>query len=191
VVHDLRNSPFLIEEDIMYSDNVEFRVFKTDGEKPYITIAYKAHGENRLEARERAKGLEYIVEIQDSMLLYDGFFEIPVDQKYRLQSIQTNLYLPVGYEVYLDESMIEIIYDIKNVHNILDPEMVELFWLMTDNGLVCVECGESIVNNAREDHWDDLEDNLESAAADLERKVEALEKSTEAFERTFEEEWEQ
>ncbi len=187
IVDDLENNPFLMDEGVLYSGDVDFDIFKTDGELPYYTVTYKANGENRTEARERAKGLSYYVEAQDSLLLFDGYFEIPSEQKYRAQEINLSLYLPVGYEVYLDESMIEIIYDIKNVHNVYDGDMVDMFWIMTDRGLICEDCPESERAPNDEYEWqDEMEEELEEAAEELERSAEALERSAEAFERSME-----
>ncbi|GAB5557526.1 MAG: PspC domain-containing protein [Schleiferiaceae bacterium] len=187
IVKDLENNPFLMDEGVLYSGDVDFDIFKTDGELPYYTVTYKACGENRTEARERAKGLTYFVEAQDSLLLFDGYFEIPSEQKYRAQEINLSLYLPVGYEVFLDESMIEIIYDIKNVHNVYDGDMVDMFWIMTDRGLICKDCPESERAPNDEYEWqDEMEEELEEAAEELERSAEALERSAEAFERSME-----
>lgn len=138
--YDLDNNPFLIENDILYSDDVEFTVYQTDKEVPYIEITGKAYGENRLLARNRAKGLDYKVSQKDSLLKFDGFFSFPVDQKLRNQEVKVKLFLPVGYNVYLDESMIEIIYNIQNITDTYDGDMVDYTWSMTEDGLICSDC---------------------------------------------------
>jgi hypothetical protein len=50
------------------------------------------------------------------------------------------LKVPVGGSVYLDHSLDDFIYDIDNIQNIYDRDMLGKNWLMTERGLTCVDC---------------------------------------------------
>ncbi len=161
--YDLNDNPFLIENDKLYSDDVEFSVFQTDKLVPYIEITGKAFGENRLLARDRAKGLEYHVTQNDSLLKFDGYFSFQVDQKLRSQEVSVKLFLPVGYSVYLDESMMEIIYNIENLTDTYDGDMVDYTWTMTEDGLICADCplSSKIKKLKSKDDMDEIDESFE------------------------------
>lgn len=57
-----------------------------------------------------------------------------------MQEINLTLKIPNGTVVYLDESMEEIIYDIKNVHHMWDYDMLGYYWIMEDGELRCLDC---------------------------------------------------
>lgn len=161
--YDLNDNPFLIENNKLYSDGVEFSVFQTDKLVPYIEITGKAFGENRLLARDRAKGIEYHVTQNDSLLKFDGYFSFQVDQKLRSQEVSVKLFLPVGYSVYLDESMMEIIYNIENLTDTYDGDMVDYTWTMTEDGLICADCplSSKIKKLKSKDDMDEIDESFE------------------------------
>ena len=45
-------------------------------------------------------------------------------------------------EIFLDPSIENLIFDIENVHNIWDGNMVGHTWRMSSKGLVCLDCEE-------------------------------------------------
>ena len=52
------------------------------------------------------------------------------------------LKVPIGKTIFLAKNSEQIIYDIKNVTNTLDSEMTNRRWLMTTDGLSCVDCAD-------------------------------------------------
>ncbi|MBL0341738.1 MAG: hypothetical protein IPP71_12835 [Bacteroidetes bacterium] len=48
--------------------------------------------------------------------------------------------VPVGKSVYMSENLDKIIYDVKNVTNTFDGDMVGKTWTMTTDGLECIGC---------------------------------------------------
>ena len=54
--------------------------------------------------------------------------------------MQLVLRIPVGAKIYLDRGLEDFIYDIDNVQNIFDRDMLGRTWLMTADGLTCVDC---------------------------------------------------
>ncbi len=63
--------------------------------------------------------------------------------------------MPVGKSVYLSEDMDKIIYDIRNVTNTYDGDMVGKTWTMTSEGLECINCnipGSRLKNRSKDVH---------------------------------------
>ena len=48
--------------------------------------------------------------------------------------------LPIGSKIALEEGSEEIIYDIKNVGNEYDLDMIGETWIMLNEGLTCLDC---------------------------------------------------
>ena len=69
-----------------------------------------------------------------------GNLMITENEKYRAQKMQLILRVPKGGKVYLDNSLRRFIYDIKNVENIYDSDMLKHRWEMRENGLNCLDC---------------------------------------------------
>jgi phage shock protein PspC (stress-responsive transcriptional regulator) len=160
-----------ITDEAQLINFVELDVRKTDNDAPYIELEMNSKGNSRLEARNRAKNYVYYTEQQDSIILLADYFSLPLDEKYRLQQLDVTLYLPVGYSVYLDESTIDIIHDIKNVTNTFDPDMVDHTWIMTQNGLACADCDGTKDEWRSDDEWNDFDDEFEDEAREYEDKM--------------------
>lgn len=156
----------------------------TNQNQPYVELVSESHGQNRLEARKRAKNYRFFYERQDSMLNIADYFLVPSEEKFRGQNLEFNIYLPVGYSVYLDESTINLLSDVDNVTNTWDGDMVEHLWLMTQNGLACMDCSDPESSEWRsEDEWNSYEDQFEDEAkrfeSDAERRLQEAERKLE------------
>ena len=57
-----------------------------------------------------------------------------------MQELDLTLELPVGMVVFLDHSLEDLIYDIKNVNNMWDYDMLGHYWKMEEEGLSCISC---------------------------------------------------
>lgn len=99
-----------------------------------------ANGFDKPEALNRARSIEYNVSQTDSTLLFNDFYTIQTADKLRAQDVKLVLKVPVNKEIFLSKRMERIIFDIDNVHDILDQDMVGRKWIMTAKGLDCVDC---------------------------------------------------
>lgn len=107
----------------------------------YELVAIKsANGFDKKEAAWRAKNIEYSVTQADSLIEFNSFFDIPVADKIRAQGLRLILKVPVGKTIFLSKRMEHIIFDIDNVHDMLDSDMVNHRWVMTKQGLECSDC---------------------------------------------------
>jgi phage shock protein PspC (stress-responsive transcriptional regulator) len=121
------------------SDNFELYVIK------------KARGEDKRSAVERARVIEYHVEQKDSLISFDELFTVPALEKFRVQEVQVILKVPRNKVVHLDKSLEHFISDVENVTNTYDGDMVGRRWIMTKEGLKCIDCAGLKMNDASED----------------------------------------
>src|SRR5207302_184106 len=94
-------------------------------------------------AEENARSLEYHFIQKDSELIFDRFFTDKENTKWRNQKISLILKLPVGKKVKLAKSMRRFLYDVDNTTDTYDGDMPGYTWLMTREGLSCMDCENS------------------------------------------------
>ncbi len=162
---DITNVPDLLKLHINEDD--VYRMFEDDGfsagwmqleegnafTKVYFDIAASpdsilhlktkvtAQGANRRVARNNAETVQYTVtEPSFDVLEFSSYYLLPENTPFRDQEVFITLYLPVGKSVYLGQDMVDIIYDIKNVDNVWDFDMIDHTWTMTEKGLECSDC---------------------------------------------------
>jgi phage shock protein PspC (stress-responsive transcriptional regulator) len=110
-------------------------VEKSGSDNFAITIKKYSRGNNRDQAREYTTEIIYNYEMQDSTLFFDPWFYLEKDSKWRDQEVELTLKVPEGKAIHLSEEMIDIIYDIENVSNTWDNDMVGKTWEMKPEGL--------------------------------------------------------
>ena len=164
----------------------------TNKSEPFIEKITESRGQNRLEARTRAKNYKFYFDRQDSILNIADYFLVPSDEKFRGQSLELNVYLPVGYSIYLDETTINLLDDVDNVTNTWDGDMVDHLWVMTQNGLACMDCSDSEESDWRsEEEWNSYEEEFEEEAKryedDEERRLREAERKLEEAQKEIEE----
>lgn len=120
--------------------NASLNVIKSQTGKADLVIVKEARGNSKDMARMRAKHISYNVKQQSNELIFDDLFRVNSVDKFRNQDVTAILRIPVGTVIYLDKSLESLIYDIENVTNTYDGDMVNRRWKMTETGLVCVDC---------------------------------------------------
>ena len=114
-------------------------IVKSGSDNFTVSIKKAARGSSRENAKESAEDIIYIYELSDSTLLFDPYFLLEEDGKWRDQDVDITIKIPEGKAVFLGENMDEIIYDIDNVSNTWDADMVGKIWEMTPEGLALKE----------------------------------------------------
>lgn len=115
-------------------------IVKSDADTFELVIQKIARGVSKKEAYNRAGSISYAVTQTDSGLMFAPHFSMDKMQKWRDQQVKMILRVPVGKTIYLSERMKHIIFDIKNVTNTLDSDMLNRRWIMKEEGLTCVDC---------------------------------------------------
>lgn len=159
-----------LQDGSLKIENVDFDVRKTGEDLPYLEVVYKSNGRTSAQARDFAHHIIYNFEQKGNQIVLDRYFEITSGDQFRAQEVDVTLYLPVGYSVYLDESVRHIAYDIQNVTHTHDRHMMNHTWIMTPHrsGLQCVDCPRNIDNN--DDTWDEWEQRWEEEAKEFEEQ---------------------
>lgn len=167
-----------VGEEGQFMKYINLTIEKSNSDNMLLKVKKSANGSSIKEARLRAKNMDYFFKQEDSTLLFDDFFKIESDDKWRNQKINIILYVPVGTSVYLDASLMEIVYDIPNVTHTLDYDMMEHTWMMTRNGLACLDCTAMEMEGNFEEEWEEEAERqeIEEKYRDLEEKRKELER---------------
>ncbi len=138
-----RNSDYIVaktEGKKFIVGYARLNILQASGDKFELYVIKKARGVDKRAAAERAKVITYKITQDDSTIVFNEIFTVAANEKFRKQDIEVILKVPKGKVVFLDKSLTNIIYDIENVHNTYDGDMVNRRWLMGANGLECVDC---------------------------------------------------
>jgi phage shock protein PspC (stress-responsive transcriptional regulator) len=105
-----------------------------------LVIIKSASGTEKKEAQMRARNISYSFYQSDSLLEFAPYFDISSEDKFRAQSVRMVLKVPKGKVIYLSRNMDRLIYDIQNVQDAWNGDMVNRRWIMTSEGLSCIDC---------------------------------------------------
>jgi phage shock protein PspC (stress-responsive transcriptional regulator) len=127
-----------IGNDIIYSNNVSFKIAQTDTKSAYIQIEKEAKGKTLFEAKQRAEKIQYSYKIIGNQLVFDNYLVSDVKEKFRDQEIEITLFLPLGTLLKMDESVSH--YDqTDNDYFLWHPNENELFKI-EPNEIKCQNC---------------------------------------------------
>lgn len=129
------------DEGRMIPENVTLDIQKSQTDKFELVQIKSARGATEKVAYENASAINYNFEQQDSLLKFSRYFPLSKETKYRDQRVKLILKVPVGKSVHLNQDSEWIIYDIKNVTNTYDGDMIGKTWTMTERGFECIGCG--------------------------------------------------
>ncbi len=114
-------------------------VREASGDNFVVVVRKSSRGSSQSDAKNNIEEIIYNFQKSDSTLTFDPYFIIDEDGKWRDQEVQVTVKVPVGKTIFLDEEMIRIIYDIENVSNTWDGDMVDKYWTMMPEGLTLKE----------------------------------------------------
>ncbi|SHF60415.1 phage shock protein C (PspC) family protein [Mariniphaga anaerophila] len=115
--------------------NPRLDIEKSSGNSFIVTVKKSSRGRTRETARDHASDLVYKFQNRDSVLLFDPYFFLNEKDKWRDQEVNITVKVPEGGTIFLDDEMVDIIYDIENVTNTWDGDMVGKYWKMEPKGL--------------------------------------------------------
>ena len=125
--------------DIIYSNEVSFKIENTDEKQPYIQIEKEASGKSLSEAKKRAEKIKYAYKIIGNQLILDNYLVTDLKNKYRDQEIEITLYLPKGTLIKPDASMRH--YDRTDGDYFLwNPDSNNDIYRVEDNKIKCLNC---------------------------------------------------
>lgn len=116
-------------------------IVKSETDSFEIEILRSSRGSSKKDAFNKAENVGYEYLLRDSNILFNPYFIAPLSDKYRGQELKAIIKVPVGKIVYLSDDMEGYIFDIDNVTNTYDGDMVGRRWMMSPDGLTCIDCG--------------------------------------------------
>ncbi len=135
-----RYSVISLDKDSIYQNYIRLYIYKSLTDSVEIKMIKSSNGNSKKDATNKAKMINYNYSVNDSLIHLSNYFSTLKENKIRGQQIKLELYLPVGKSVYLDKSLEQIIFDVDNVTNTWDKDMVENKWIMLAEGLTCLDC---------------------------------------------------
>jgi phage shock protein PspC (stress-responsive transcriptional regulator) len=115
-------------------------ILPSENGKTVLEIEKISNGPDRKTAIDYARKITYNVTQMDSVIEFSSYFKPGDGDPWRGQQVIATLYLPVGKVVSLHRTTKDILWDIDNVTDTWDGDMVNRRWKMTPQGLVCVDC---------------------------------------------------
>lgn len=137
-----RSTYFSINDDVFSINNPRLKIEPTNDSTFQLVIVSSARGLTTKEAVKRAENINYQFQITDSTLVLNDNLSFNTQDKWRNQKVNLVLLVPYGKSVYLSGSAGKIIYDIPNVSNTWDEDMLNKKWTMLTQGLTCIGCFE-------------------------------------------------
>lgn len=126
---------------------VKIDIEKTNSPTPELQIVKEARGEDHSEALRSAKTISINYSQKDSVLVVDPFFNVSNDERWKFYNAKVILRLPKGTRICIDESTKHLLYDIKNIEDYWDENMINKTWEMTEYGLELVNSSSTEVND--------------------------------------------
>ncbi|MBN1820122.1 MAG: PspC domain-containing protein [Prolixibacteraceae bacterium] len=129
----------LIDGEERLLGDVSLDVEKSSTDNFIIVVKKHSRGKNNDDAKDNIEDIIYSYSLKDSTVFFDPYFLIDENGRWRDQSVDIVVKVPVGKSIYLNSNMDEIIHDIDNVSNTWDSDMVGKFWEMKPEGLTMKE----------------------------------------------------
>ncbi|HBL74708.1 MAG: hypothetical protein A2W90_24200 [Bacteroidetes bacterium GWF2_42_66] len=128
-----------VDENEVLVGGPRLDIEKSTSDQFTIVLKKKARGKSQEEAQTNTESIVYNFQQKDSVVTFDPYYTLGEGGKWRNQEVDIVVKVPVGKSVFLDKKMVRIIYDIENVSNTWDGDMVGKYWTMTEDGLALKE----------------------------------------------------
>ncbi|MEL7585135.1 MAG: PspC domain-containing protein [Prolixibacteraceae bacterium] len=132
-----------LERMRVISDNGELKLLgeprldieESNTDEFVILIRKKSRGSSLETAKSNVEDIEYSFSQKDSVIRFNPYYTIKDNKRWLDQEVDITVKVPEGKSIYLGDRMEMIIYDIENVSNTWDGDMIGKFWQMTPLGL--------------------------------------------------------
>jgi phage shock protein PspC (stress-responsive transcriptional regulator) len=140
-----------VDNDLIYSNDINFEIVNSETTYPYIIIEKTANGNSLKDAKNRAEKIDYGFKFENNRLILENYLLTDAKNKFRDQEIEIYLYLPKGIIFKADKSLQE--YDRSdndyfNLHFSSD----DYVYKVGSDKIKCLNCPPD------EDEYDDQED---------------------------------
>ena len=118
---------------------MELIVVPADNDSLSVTILRTANGSDSREANKNARGIEYAYAANTKGLLFDDVFIFP-GRQFRMQEVEVRVSIPIGTVVSFDRNCRPFLDEADNVSHVWPGKVAGRRWLMTVDGLKCIDC---------------------------------------------------
>ena len=119
--------------------NPGLRIEPTDASDFSVVVRKQARGKNTGEVQQNLDQIQFDMVSRDSTLVFDRYFTIGNQAKWRSQEVQVTVKVPVGKMVHLGKNLDQFHFNFDNINNIWTGEMTGKTWVMTPEGLALKE----------------------------------------------------
>ena len=141
--------------DVIYSNNVSFRIEKTDANLPYIQVEKEAKGKTMSEAKLRAEQIKYSYKIVGNHLVMDNYLLSDLKEKFRDQEIEITLFLPKNTLFKVDSNIRDYDRSDNDYFN-LHYSSSDYIYKVGSTQVKCLNCP------IDENEYNDIENNQET-----------------------------
>ena len=138
-IFDSKGFKVSLFEEKLIGIGMRLDITRGNGSSINLVKEASAFGDSKQSAKRSAEKIDFNYTVEEGDLIFDDYFSIS-EQKWRLQELEITLEIPVGKTIYLDNSMEDLIYDLKNQENVWDYDMLGHYWKMEEEGLTCISC---------------------------------------------------
>jgi hypothetical protein len=135
--------PWVDSTNLMYVGKNSITIRQAAGDRFLLEVEKSARGSSQKDAIRNARQMKSSWSLSTDSLKISPYFVLDKGSKIRGQEAEYTLFVPVGKAVHLAPRSKDIIYNIPNVTNTYDRDMVGKTWLMTEKGLKCTTCPEA------------------------------------------------
>jgi phage shock protein PspC (stress-responsive transcriptional regulator) len=155
VRRQLLREVFVEDRPMLYSNYVKVDVRKSEENKSYVQVRKRSRGRNINKAQESASNIQFDYEISDGKILIDGFYLTELGNFAKNEAVYFTLYVQEGVTVYFDDSTSSFLNGVINTDDLYDSDMVNHYFLMTEEGLDCTDCQKEIEEYKEEESVDE------------------------------------
>ncbi len=124
-----------VENGTVYGAWADLDVATSPDSLYHLVVERDARARNSKGALARAERIAYDSRQEGDVLFVSPVLRFSTEDKLRFQDVHFTLQVPLGGSVFFRPGSKNIIYDVDNVTNTLDREMIGRSWTMTPEGL--------------------------------------------------------
>lgn len=128
-----------LNNDVIYSNQVHFKIERTDTKLPYLQIEKEAKGTTLSDAKKRAELIKYGYKIQGNQIILDNYLLSDLKDKFRDQEVEITLYLPEGTLFKADMSVQDFDRSDDDFFNLHHSSGKYLYQVM-ETKVKCLDC---------------------------------------------------
>ncbi|WP_339659945.1 PspC domain-containing protein [uncultured Polaribacter sp.] len=123
-----------------YSNYIKVDVKRSATDESYVIIQKESRGNNKRNASENAKNMQYKYEVVNKTIVLDAYFLSAYKNMWKDEEINITIYVSENAFVYFDNSTKHFLNDVDNEGDIYDKDMVNHHFKVTESTLKCTDC---------------------------------------------------